>query len=169
MARITKRDFITAVSKRSNLRKDVVEDVLKAVVDISIEQIVNHGEFVMKDLFSISNKEWKAYSLAGTRVPAQKRLKIRLSEKVKSFWKLKNEVYPDLGDLTRQELEDALKHQNANRVAPKLDRPVTQTPKVTSNPSSSGSLPTRLPSSLLRPKPIQVEADDFNPLLDEDD
>lgn len=169
MTKITKRDFITAVAKRSNLRKDVVEDVLKAVVDISIEQIVNHGEFVMKDLFSISNKEWKAYSLAGVSIPVQKRLKIRLSEKVKSLWKLKNEVYPDLGDLTRLELEEALKHQNANRAAPKIDRPVTQIPKTSSSPSSSGSLPTRLPFSPSQPKPALKEADDFNPLLDEED
>lgn len=166
MPRMTKRDFITAVSKRSNLRKDVVEDVLKAVVDISIEEIVNHGEFVMKDLFSISSKDYKSYSLAGTQVPAQKRLRVRLSEKLKSFWKLKNEVYPDLGDLTRQELEDALKHYNAGKIVTKPIPAVTQIPKIS---SGSGRFPTRLPSTPPRPKPVQVDADDFNPLLDEDD
>jgi nucleoid DNA-binding protein len=166
MSRITKRDFITSVAKRSNLRKDVVEDVLKAVVDISIEEIVNNGEFVMKDLFSISSKEWKAYSLAGIQVPAQKRLKIRLSEKVKSFWKLKNEVYPDLGDLTRQELEDALRHHNSQREAPKIVRPVTQVPRAS---PISGGLPGKLPVRPRQSAPVNVDADNFNPLLDEDD
>lgn len=166
MARLTKRDFITAVSKRSNLRRDVVEDVFAAVVDISIEEIVNNGEFVMKDLFSISSKDYKAYSLAGTHVPAQRRLKVRLSEKIKSFWKLKNEVYPDLGHLTRQELEDALRHHNAGKEAPKIHRPVYQAPKAV---PLLGGLPVRLPVQTSQPEPANPDADNFNPLLDEDD
>lgn len=166
MARLTKRDFITAVSKRSNLRRDVVEDVFAAVIDISIEEIVNNGEFVMKDLFSISSKDYKAYSLAGTHVPAQRRLKVRLSEKIKSFWKLKNEVYPDLGYLTRQELEDALRHHNAGKDAPKVQRPVSQAPKVTSAP---GGLPVRVQVQHIQPEQVPNDVDNFNPLLDEDD
>lgn len=165
MARITKRDFITAVSKRSNLRKDVVEDVLQAVVDISIEEIVNNGEFVMKDLFSISSKDYKAYSLAGTHVPAQKRLTVRFSEKLKSFWKLKNEVYPDF-DLTRQELEDALKHHNSTKSTDKSDDPVVQVQKTSPTPRG---LPGRRAAEVRQPEPINVDADYFNPLLDEED
>lgn len=165
MSKITKRDFITAVSKRSNLRKDVVEDVLQAVVDISIEEIVNNGEFVMKDLFSISSKEWKAYSLAGREVPAQKRLKIRLSEKLKSFWKLKNEIYPEL-NLTRQELEDALKHHNSTKGSDKAPDAVVQVPKAS---PISGGLPGRRSAAPQQPAPTNVDADYFNPLLDEDD
>jgi hypothetical protein len=166
MARITKRDFITAVSKRSNLRRDVVEDVFAAVIDISIEEIVNNGEFVMKDLFSISSKDYKAYSLAGNHVPAQRRLKVRLSEKLKSFWKLKNEVYPDLGHLTRQELEDALRHHNAGKETPKIHHQVSQAPKVTPAPVG---LPVRAPVRQIQPEPVHNDADNFNPLLDEDD
>lgn len=166
MARLTKRDFITAVSKRSNLRRDVVEDVFAAVIDISIEEIVNNGEFVMKDLFSISSKDYKAYSLAGNHVPAQRRLKVRLSEKIKSFWKLKNEVYPDLGHLTRQELEEALRHHNSGKQAPKVERPAYQAPKAIPTP---GGLPVRLPVQHIQPEPTQNDTDNFNPLLDEDD
>lgn len=165
MSKITKRDFITAVSKRSNLRKDVVEDVLKAVVDISIEEIVNNGEFVMKDLFSISSKDYKAYSLAGTHVPAQKRLKVRLSEKLKSFWKLKNENYPDF-DLTRQELEDALKHHNSTRTTNKSDGAAIQVQKTSPTPRG---LPSRRSADVQQPEPVNVDADYFNPLLDEED
>lgn len=166
MARLTKRDFITAVSKRSNLRRDVVEDVFDAVIDISIEEIVNNGEFVMKDLFSISSKDYKAYSLAGTHVPAQRRLKVRLSEKIKSFWKLKNEVYPDLGYLTRKELEEALKHQNSNKESPNNSVPA---PQVSKNDPAPVGLPIRIPVQRIQPKPVHNDADNFNPLLDEDD
>lgn len=169
MSRATKRDFITAVSKRSNLRKDVVEDVLKAIVDISIEEIVNNGEFVMKDLFAISNKDYKAYSLAGTLVPEQKRLSVRLSEKVKSFWKLKNEIYPDLGYLTRPELEAALKHHNAGKAASEPARPATKITEAFPAVIHSGNLPTRLPTFSPQPKPAQIDDENFNPLLDEED
>lgn len=165
MPKITKRDFITAVSKRSNLRKDVVEDVLQAVVDISIEEIVNNGEFVMKDLFSISSKDYKAYSLAGTHVPAQKRLAVRLSEKLKSFWKLKNEVYPEM-DLTRQELEDALKYHNSSKNAGKPVSSVVQVPKVS---PFSGGLPVRRPVQSHQPESVNPDGDYYNPLLDEED
>jgi hypothetical protein len=165
MSRITKRDFITAVSKRSNLRKDVVEDVLAAIVDISIEEIVNNGEFVMKDLFSISSKDYKAYLLAGRQVPAQKRLKVRLSEKLKSFWKLKNEVYPDF-DLTRQELEAALKHHNSLKDSKNPEGPVVQVQKTS---PTSGGLPGRRSAEARAAEPTNVEPDYFNPLLDEDD
>jgi hypothetical protein len=169
LSRITKRDFITEVSKRSNLRKDVVEDVFKAVVDISIEQIVNHGDFSIKDLFSISSKDYKAYSLAGNHVPAQRRLVVRLSEKIKSFWKLKNEVYPEMGDLTRDELESALKHHNAQKGNSKTSAAPSETPRKLPVFNKPRSLPTRSPISNQQSMQPRVEAEDFNPLLDEDD
>lgn len=158
MSKMNKREFITEVSKRTNLRRDVVEDVFKGITDLAIEEIVNTGEFALKDVFSVTSRDWKGYSLAGIEVKPQKRLSIRLSERIKSFWKLKNEHYPD-SKFTRDEWDAALRHHKSGLTnktkANRAEIPSQITPRVN---------PKRLPAS----PPIK-QPEDFNPLLDEDD
>lgn len=158
MAKMTNREFMAEVSKRTNLRRDIVEDVFQSAVDIAIEQIVNTGEFTMKDLFTVTSKNYKGYSLAGTEVPPQKRLAIRLSARIKSFWKLKNSRYPD-SEFSRNEWEEASRFHKKSEAS----TPIPKKREVT---------PPRIPT--FAPKPIipatpHIPANDFNPLLDEDD
>lgn len=159
MAKMTKRDLITTVSKRTNLRRDVVEDVLEGIVDTAIEEIVNTGEFTLKDLFSVTFRNWKGYSLAGTNIKPQKRLSVRLSGKIKRLWKLKNEKYSTTGYLSREQLEKALRFDSES--SSKKDSQV-----ITPN------IPSRSP--IVRPPAPKVEIPKdtdnyYNPMLDEDD
>lgn len=156
MTKMTKRDFITSVSKRTNLRRDVVEDVFDGIVDTAIEEIINTGEFTMKDLFSITSRDWKGYSLAGTEVKPQKRLSVRLSEKIKEFWKIKNEFYPNIDNFTRSDLEKARKHHQVTKESSLKRTPNSS--EIPKNFERSFGTPTR-----------QKMVDDFNPLLDEED
>lgn len=186
MSRITKREFISEVSKRSKLRKDVVEDVFEAITDLMTEEIINKGEFVMKDLFSITNKSWKAYSPhPGIEIKSQNRLSVKLSEKLKKFWKMKNEHYPEVTNFSKDNLEKALKYHEEKKQKqgkPGMGLPIKRT--NLSNPSSNSKniIDSRLDfskNSKITLKDSKNEhtstqdrqnvLDDFNPLLDEDD
>lgn len=157
MGKLSKRDFVTVVSKRTNLRRDVVEDVFDGIIDTAIEEIVNNGGITVKDLFSVTSREWGEYvGIDGQVVAPHKRLSIKLSEKIRKFWKMKSNDFPDTGYLSREQLEEALKYTSKRTTEKPQSKGVSKPAPVieTSTPSVS----------------IQSDQDEYyNPMLDEDD
>lgn len=90
MSRIPRRTLISRISKHTDIRSDVVEEVLEGFLDVAVEEIIEKGEFGFKDLFSISSHAWGEYSIGDKKIESHSRLKIRISTKIRNLWKLKN-------------------------------------------------------------------------------
>lgn len=97
MGRTPRRELISKISKHTDIRADVVEEVLQGFLDVAVEEIVNKGEFGVRDLFSVSSHEWSEYSIGDKKIDSHDRLKIRVSTKIRNLWKLRNssEEYRD--------------------------------------------------------------------------
>lgn len=101
MAKTSKDEIITKLSKDLMIRRDVVEDVINKYTDVIVEEIVNKGEFHITNVLSISSSSWKGYQLDGKEIPPHYRLTVRLSKKIKSLFKAFGPYSNDHGVLTR--------------------------------------------------------------------
>ena len=50
---LRKSNLVQAISNDADVRADVVRDVLNALTDIAVEEIVNNGRFIFPSVFSI--------------------------------------------------------------------------------------------------------------------
>lgn len=104
---MSKKDLISEISEVTQLKKEVVDSVLKAFTDIFIREVVVKGTFTLTNCFSVltkRRKERKQYNVqkgAYEKFPETNILTIRLSKKVLSFhrWKERHE-YNAKHDLT---------------------------------------------------------------------
>lgn len=74
------------VAKRTGYRKDFVRDVIDAFVDVMIEEISNTGDFKLRNVFSITSTEVKAYKGRFGWVDQHKRLSVKLSTTTKRLF-----------------------------------------------------------------------------------
>lgn len=96
---MSKKEIISEISEVTQLKKEVVESVLKAFTDIFIREVVLKGKFTLTNCFSVLTKQRKArkqYNVTKgsfEEFPETKILTIRLSKKILSFhrWKERHE------------------------------------------------------------------------------
>lgn len=105
-----KRDFIKRVSHHTNIRADVVEMILDGIVDVAIEDIVNTGEFGLRQLFDVSAAEWGGYNIGDQKVNSHLRLKITLSSTVRDLWKARfSDFGGAVGRITKDNWREVLR------------------------------------------------------------
>lgn len=146
--RLSRSELIAEVSKETGVHYDVVEAVLEKLVDVAVEQVVNGRAFYLKGFFNITHKDYSGGQyLPGSKKkrPPSRVLKIALSPNVKLLYKLQRDRFKDKPFVVNRDTWRAgLKWlmEDPNRA---------QSP-VASDPPS--------------PPPT---AENFNPLLDEDE
>ena len=110
-----KRDFIKRVSHHTNIRADVVEIILEGIIDVAIEEIVNSGEFNLRQLLEVSSAEWGGYSIGDQEVKSHRRLKITLSSSVRELWKARfSDFGGSIGKITKDNWRDILRNRRNN-------------------------------------------------------
>lgn len=144
--RRSKRDLVQRVARHVNIRVDVVEDVLNGLIDVSMEEVVNKGEFGISDLFMVEARDWAGYKVGDSVVPSRPRLVVTLAKKVKALWKFRWDVLDgETGIINKDNWRDV---------------PIYEKSKNISKNS------TRKPSAAsIR----NIQNEDYNPFLDDDD
>lgn len=87
--RLSKKDIVNEISKDTLIKPDVVLDVINSLIDIAIEEIVNYGEFQLRNLFTITSYKRSAYDTQIGHVPAGETLSLKVSKKVRFLRKIK--------------------------------------------------------------------------------
>lgn len=121
-----KRELAKNISHHTDIRLDVVEIILNGAIDVIMEEIVNEGEFEIKQLFTVSNAEWGSYTINGTqKVPKHFRLKIALNRAVKTLWKTRHSRFNgEKGHITKDNWRDILRStqpENSKKVVENLE------------------------------------------------
>lgn len=135
-----REQLVKRIAKDLYLREDVVADVLDRFVDIAVEEIVNRGEFKLTRLFSVSSVAYKGYESGKGYVAPHERLKVRLSHGVSRLFQLRQKAYGGSTEVIDRDNWREILAEEAPVRAPKT--------------AAESAAPT---------------ADDFNPLLDEDE
>lgn len=142
---VNKHKLLQEIAARTQIKDSVVEEVLTTFREIATEEIVNKGKFNFFGLFSVDNFQTKEARTGFGFVPARKRLRTKLSDRVKKLWNGKlregNENY-----LSYEELVDLYSDSGES--------------------SSRRDLEKSLGISV---SPVQEQKITGNPLLDEDD
>lgn len=76
---LRKSDLVQAISNDADVRADVVRDVLNALTDIAVEEIVNNGRFIFPSVFSIRPYASTGYTNKFGEIPPHRRIRGRLS------------------------------------------------------------------------------------------
>ena len=134
-----KRELIKKISQHTDIRADVVAIILDGFIDVVIEEIVNEGDFGLRQLFEVSSAEWGSYSINSKhKVAKHTRLKISLSYAVRELWKARfSEFNGEKGHITKDNWRDILRSRR--------------------KPVSSGK------------NSAKINDDDYNPFIDDDD
>lgn len=106
-----KRELIKKISQHTDIRADVVAIILDGFIDVVIEEIVNEGEFGLRQLFEVSSAEWGSYSINSKhKVAKHRRLKISLSHAVRELWKARfSEFNGEKGHITKDNWQEVLR------------------------------------------------------------
>lgn len=115
--KVSQRELVREISRETSLRTEVVEEVLAALTNISVEKIVNNEKYSFLNLFSITTYEldFKVPETELTGDKAGKRykktaLRGKLSKNLRDLYKLQNEEFADSPYLiNRDSWKDALK------------------------------------------------------------
>lgn len=90
---LSRRKLASKISQDTDIRVDVVEEVLVSFTGIMIEELVNKGFFKMRSLFTIEGKQWgETKTLNGDIIPSRKRFTVKLSPYLKDLYKLKQQT-----------------------------------------------------------------------------
>lgn len=116
---MSKAEIVNEISEVTNLKKEIVESVINAFIDIFIREVVMKGKFYLINCFSVKSHTRKArrqYNVnkkAYYDYPETEILDISLSKKVKSFfrWKKRNE-YNVKNGLTSEDWKNHLKSKD---------------------------------------------------------
>jgi hypothetical protein len=119
---------------------DVVEDVLSALSDAMVEELVNTGSFTLRDFITVTSHSWSGYKLGDREVAPTARLKVRLGKTIRDMWAVaQKELAEEKDVVTHANWRDILAYYRG------LDRPAARQ----ESPAAS--------------------VIDFNPFLDEED
>lgn len=86
---VRKAELLREIAARTTVRESVVELVLETFKEVATEEMVNKGEFNFAGLFRVRSYQTKEANTGIAVIPPQKRLSIRLGERVKRIWKAK--------------------------------------------------------------------------------
>lgn len=153
MAKTSQTELAKEIAKETSLRVEVVEEVLAALTNISVEKIANGEPYSFLNLFTVTHSETKnlkvpASSLTGAparEYPVKKALRSRLSKNLRTLYSLQTETFAHQPYLVnRDSWRDALKWVRDGGLK-KSSKPVKRDPR----PVESGGV--------------------MNPFLEEDD
>lgn len=85
---MTSKELVRAVSDVADVRADVVEDVINALKDVAMEEIVNKGKFRLHGLFSIKSAYYKGFQSPMGKIEGGSRLIGSVSNMARSMFKL---------------------------------------------------------------------------------
>lgn len=85
---MTSKELVRAVSDKADVRSDVVEDVISALKDVAMEEIVNTGRFRLHGLFSIKSAYYKGFNSPMGKIEGGSRLIGSVSNMARSMFKL---------------------------------------------------------------------------------
>jgi len=86
---LRKAELLREIAARTYIRENVVELVLETFKEVATEEMVNKGEFNFAGLFRVRSYRTKQANTGIAVIPPQRRLSIRLGERVKNIWKAK--------------------------------------------------------------------------------
>lgn len=97
---LPKHKLAQRITHVTNIRQDVVEEVLEGLVSVAIEEICsNDGHFRLSEFFTIEPESVKGYTTKLSVVPPHKRLRVRLSEIPKIMYKIQQDQFPNDPDI----------------------------------------------------------------------
>lgn len=118
MAKTNHTELVKEIAKETSLRTEVVEEVLAALTNITVEKVVNGEPYSFLNLFSVSYNEIKNLKVPGTpgsttstvEYLGKKSLRARLSKNLRTLYSLQAETFPHQPYLVnRDSWRDALK------------------------------------------------------------
>lgn len=83
---LNKAHLLREISSRTHIRETIVEEILTTFREVATEEIVNKGKFNFFGLFSIDNFFTKETKTGFGLVPARRRLRAKISDRVKKLW-----------------------------------------------------------------------------------
>lgn len=81
-----KAELLREIAARTYIKESIVEEVLETFKQVATEEIANKGAFNFSGLFSVSSYDTKAVTTSKGHIPARKRLRTSLSDRVKKIW-----------------------------------------------------------------------------------
>lgn len=114
---MNKRKLIQTIAQDTNISKQTIKLVLQSLQDIAIEEICNKGTFKFFNIVTIHYFLSKPKTLNNKTIPAQYRIKARLSEPIKTLFLLQTQDFIDKPYMiNRSTWKDAIKwKQNTNK------------------------------------------------------
>jgi len=83
---IYKAELLREIAARTLIKENIVEEVLETFKQVATEEIANKGAFNFSGLFSVSSYNTKEVDTGKGIIPARRRLRARLSDRVKKVW-----------------------------------------------------------------------------------
>lgn len=81
-------EIVKEVSEYTNLRQDIVSEVLSGLVDVSTEKIINEKSFNLLGIVTISSKQWKSSKIGDIEKEAHERLTVKISWRIRELKKM---------------------------------------------------------------------------------
>lgn len=87
------RRLVSEVSKHTQIRRDVVELVVRGVIDIIASDIANKGGARIPFVLTVKNYEHQGHKngIGGTEIKPSDRLAVKISYGIRRLWKRHNE------------------------------------------------------------------------------
>lgn len=102
-APIPLKSVVREIATRTQIRRDIVQEVIESLTEVATEEIVNKGSFNFNKLFTVSSFKVSDVNAGLGKSPAHEKLSIRLSNTIKVLRRLKknsneieNETYEEL-------------------------------------------------------------------------
>lgn len=108
----SKKKLASRISIHTNVRTDIVEEILDGFIDIVVEDVVNKGEFVLTELFTITSKEWKSSTY---EKKPHRRLVIKISHRINELWKMRHNIFNGSTEVINRNNWKQIYYDNAKR------------------------------------------------------
>lgn len=81
-------EIVKEVAEHTNLRQDIVAEVLSGFVDVATEKIVNEKSFNILGLITVQSKQWKSVKIGDFEKEPHERLTVKISWRIRELKKL---------------------------------------------------------------------------------
>lgn len=149
-----KEYLINEVSRRTNIRRDVVKDIFESLTAVMISEIVNNGEFNFWRVFRVKATKVRGSKGSVGEVPDHWRLTSGLSNTVRRLWRIRfSRFNGEEGRITPDNYSEIIREDRFGH------RGTSQSFQNSSNNDDGRQTDSQPPSPIL----------DENPFLDDDD
>ena len=122
-------EIVKEVSEHTNLRQDIVAEVLAGFVDVATEKIINEKSFNILGLITIQSKQWKSVKIGDFHKEPHERLTVKISWRIRELKKLAQKDGNKINRLNWQDwhrkiIDKKTKgvHTESNNNAPKVEK-----------------------------------------------